>query len=122
MHYFALLILSLAAIVQAVPPSNGFFRILNFENRSVDLHDRSTVDFDPIQSYNTSLVCAHPNLATLWNITVNGGGFKIAESNSGLVMTAWPFQPMLPLPTSPLTLEAFDPTQPRQVFTLQTFM
>ncbi|KAJ7670390.1 hypothetical protein B0H17DRAFT_1246146 [Mycena rosella] len=160
LQYFALLILSPAAVGNAVPPSSGFFRILDFENRSVDLHNRSPADFDPIQTYNTSIgegaqkwlftptgapnqfrisnavsgtfasyttapiggdpnrcqVCAHPNLATLWNITANGAGFKIAESNSGLVMCAWQFQPTLPLPTSPLTLEAFDPTQTRQLF------
>ncbi|KAJ7484258.1 hypothetical protein FB451DRAFT_1363811 [Mycena latifolia] len=159
-----LLILSLAAIGNAIPPSNGFFRILDFENRSVDLHNTSPVDFDPIQTYNSTIgddaqkwlftstgapnqfrisnavtgtfasyttapiggdpnrcqVCAHPDLPTLWNITANGAGFKIAESKSGLVMCAWQFQPTLPLPTSPLTLEAFDPTQIRQVFTLQT--
>ncbi|KAJ7484253.1 hypothetical protein FB451DRAFT_1435471 [Mycena latifolia] len=160
-----LLILSLAAIGNAVPPSNGVFRILDFENRSVDLHNASPVDFDPIQSFATALgegaqkwvfnatgapnqflisnavsgtyasyttaptggdpnrcqVCAHAHpVGTLWDVTANGAGFTIAEARSGLVMCAWPFQPeLLYQPTSPLTLEAFDPNQIRQVFTLE---
>ncbi|KAJ6461158.1 hypothetical protein C8R47DRAFT_1327527 [Mycena vitilis] len=161
------LFLSLTAFVRAAPPSNGSFRITDFESRSVDLHNASPVDFDPIQSFtpsagdiaqnwlfqptgapnqfrisnagsltfasytnapiagnpNRAQVCAHPDPITLWNITANGNsGFSIRESQSGLAITAWQFQPALALATSPLTLETFDPTQPRQTFTLQTFV
>lgn len=52
LYHFVLL--SLIALVNAVAPSNGFFRILDFENRSVDLHNKSPADYDPIQTYNSS--------------------------------------------------------------------
>ncbi|KAJ7093472.1 hypothetical protein B0H15DRAFT_971992 [Mycena belliarum] len=160
LQYFALAVLSFVAIGSAVSPSNGFFRILNFENRSMDLHIVNPADFDPISaigsapgqvaqkwflsstgvlnqfrisnaqtgtfaSYTTAFLendpnhaqlCAHPN-STLWNITASGAGFKIAEATFGLAITAWDFQP--PFPTSPLTLETFDSSQARQVFTFQ---
>ncbi|KAJ6511727.1 hypothetical protein DFH09DRAFT_1434722 [Mycena vulgaris] len=159
---FAFLALSLISIVNAIPPSNGYFRILDFQGRSVDLHNRRGADFNPIQSHNMTIgegaqkwlliptgvnqfyisnaisgsfasyttasiggdpdrcqVCAHSSI-TRWSITPNGAGYKIAEANSGLVMTPCPFQPILGLTTSPLTLEDFEPTQIRQVFTLQT--
>ncbi|KAJ7484245.1 hypothetical protein FB451DRAFT_1169315 [Mycena latifolia] len=145
-----LLILSLAAMGNAAVLSDGAYRILDFTDRSVDLHNASPVDFDPIQSFTTATgqgaqkwvfnatgapnqyritnyvsgtymsyttastggnpnrcqVCAHKAPApTLWNITANGAGYTIAESNSGLAMCAWPFQPQLmDQPTSPVSI------------------
>ncbi|KAJ7914565.1 hypothetical protein B0H13DRAFT_2325155 [Mycena leptocephala] len=65
-----------------------------------------------------SSACAHPNPITVWNFLPNGAGFNIQETTSGTVLTAWPFQPTLPLPTSPLTLETLNSSLARQVFTL----
>ncbi|KAJ7930724.1 hypothetical protein B0H13DRAFT_1858531 [Mycena leptocephala] len=161
LQYIALLILSLATIGNAIPPSNGFFRILDYANRSVDLHNRSPADWGPIQSYNSSAgelaqkwlftaIAGAPNQFSISNAA--SGTFasyttapleddptrsqvcdelewfrrsdtlfaRIVESKSGAVMCAWSFQPTLPSPTSPLTLDGFDPTQIRQVFTFQT--
>ncbi|KAJ6461157.1 hypothetical protein C8R47DRAFT_1159881 [Mycena vitilis] len=165
---FALLILSLTTtLVRAgVPPSNGFFRITDFESRCVDLHNNRPVDFNPIHAFTPSpgqiaqnwllqptgpanqfrisnagaftfvsyttapiagdptraQVCAHPNAITLWNITANGNaGFNILDSQFGLAMTSWPFQPALISPSAPLTLEPLDPTQARQIFTFLPF-
>ncbi|KAJ6553285.1 hypothetical protein B0H19DRAFT_1072748 [Mycena capillaripes] len=162
---YHLVLLSLTALTSAVAPFNGFLRIIDFEGRSVDLHNTSPVDYDPIQSYNSTVgdvaqkwlfnsttggnpwrisnaatgtfasyttapiggdpqrsqVCAHPNPITFWSFSPNGAGFNIQEAGSGLALTAWPFQPTLPLPTSPLTLELLNTTLGRQVFTLASY-
>ncbi|KAJ7214436.1 hypothetical protein GGX14DRAFT_392462 [Mycena pura] len=105
-------------------------RITDFEGRSLDLHDRTPADFGPVQSFiptvgepaqegaplavlcapagilgsaERSSFCTHPNPITVWNFLPNGAGFNIQETTSGAVLTAWPFQPTLPQPTSPLT-------------------
>ncbi|KAJ7214432.1 hypothetical protein GGX14DRAFT_392458 [Mycena pura] len=171
---YHLVFLSLTALASAIAPMNGFFRITDFEGRSLDLHDRTPADFGPVQSFiptvgepaqevhllrccawifdsstsanpwrisnaasgtfasyttapagilgsaERSSFCTHPNPITVWNFLPNGAGFNIQETTSGAVLTAWPFQPTLPQPTSPLTLDALDPSLARQVFTLAT--
>ncbi|KAJ7306636.1 hypothetical protein DFH08DRAFT_824596 [Mycena albidolilacea] len=142
---YHLVFLSLTALASAIAPFNGFLRITNFEGRSVDLHIRSPADYAPIQSYMTTV--GEPAqkvhlLRTLWYRRKRGTllGLRASQSDHhlelpsewrriqhpgddlGTVLTAWPFQPTLPLPTSPLTLETLNASLARQVFTLAAFL
>ncbi|KAF8183758.1 hypothetical protein K438DRAFT_1974792 [Mycena galopus ATCC 62051] len=57
---------------------------------------------------------------TLWNITLNAafGGFNILEMSSGLAVTSWlALTSPVVTPSTPLTLQLWDPKVKEQVFT-----
>ncbi|KAJ7620751.1 hypothetical protein DFH06DRAFT_1143853 [Mycena polygramma] len=80
LHHAPLFILALTALVHALSPPGGFYRITDFGSRSVDLHESNVVDFNPIQSFPSSA----GNVAQNWLLQSTGlpNQFRVSHASA----------------------------------------
>ncbi|KAJ6539759.1 hypothetical protein B0H19DRAFT_1180419 [Mycena capillaripes] len=167
MIFSTVLVMFVAAVLGAPPPTGIVVNIRDFQSNTFDLAFTSPADLAPVQSLNlkpggtsqgwiispsgtlftvanpfvgTSLsftmagnglnptsaqLCGHPTVKTTWNITANanGLGYNIIEAASKLAVMSWPTSnSSIVQPTTPLTLQTFDPNERRQIFNFNAFV
>ncbi|KAF7368128.1 hypothetical protein MSAN_00879100 [Mycena sanguinolenta] len=107
-----------AAQIWVIEQNGTQFTIRNVISESI-LSTTATIAGTPSDRKSIQLVGGGANVAVpQWNISANGASFNIIDPLSQLAVTSWlATTSSIITPTTPLTLQLFDPKATQQIFT-----